>query len=409
MNASKTVPANYAGREQALVKHSLLKAYLEALMMIMGLSTAAKSGGEVELCFVDCFAGPWQAPDEDLSGTSIALSLQILTDCKSSLAKLGVSTKMRALYVEKDKAAFSRLKVFLGRQAGGPVEATCFQGDFLDLRPAILQWCGPKAFAFFFIDPKGFKEIGVTKLAPLLERKRSEFLINFMYMFVNRAASIEELKSLMIDLLGVEVNLDGLGADDRETYLLTCYRAGLLERMRQACGPGFPPRSAYARILDVEKERVKYHLVYATSHPKGIVEFMKASESAEQVQQIVREHVHFANRQQAAQMQDLFAEEVRPPQAAARAAGAEIDLFWLKFLAEGSRMVDLNGFAAILEETDYFPKELQASLRGLIDAGLVVNESETRRRKSRPLHYEESDILRLTEDGGRAYSQLAGR
>jgi three-Cys-motif partner protein len=391
------MPATYDGREQAYVKHSLLKAYLQALLMIMGLSGGAK-GREVELCFVDCFAGPWQSPDDDLSGTSIALSLEILSNFKSELAKMGVSTRMRALYVEKDRTAFGRLKTFIERQRGGPVEAECFEGDFLDLRGAILDWCGPKPFCFFFIDPKGFKEIGVTQLAPLLERKRSEFLINFMYMFVNRAASIDELKTIMIELLGAEIDLRGLRPDEREDYLLSCYRAGLVAKV-SGTSTNYPPRSAYARVLDSKKERVKYHLVYVTSHPKGIVEFMEASESAERIQRTVREHVHFQSREQSQGMGDLFADEVRAPEAAARAAGKEIDLFWLRYLENGSRTIGLDDFASILEETDYFPGELQASLRGLIDAELIVNDAEKRRRGSKPLHYEKNETLRLTPDG----------
>ena len=65
--------------------------------------------GHVEICFVDCFAGPWGAPNDDLEGTSISLSLKTLAACKEKLATLGVDATMRALYVEKDLDAFGRL------------------------------------------------------------------------------------------------------------------------------------------------------------------------------------------------------------------------------------------------------------------------------------------------------------
>ena len=70
---------------------------------------SAKKTGHVEISFVDCFAGPWGAPDDDLEGTSISLSLKTLAACKEKLATLGVVATMRALYVEKDPAAFGRL------------------------------------------------------------------------------------------------------------------------------------------------------------------------------------------------------------------------------------------------------------------------------------------------------------
>ncbi len=399
MKPAQAVPATYDGREQAYVKHVLLESYLETLVMIIGQSGGARKRGEVEITFVDCFAGPWQSDDAELSGTSISLSLRILAACKAKLARKGIATKMRALYVEKHPEAFSRLDAFLGRQDQQVVETACLEGDFLDLRQAILDWCGTKAFCFFFIDPKGFKEIGVTQLSPLLKRRRSEFLINFMYMFVNRVASMEEQKSVMRQLLGGEVDLTGLDPDERERRILSLYRAGLLGEMREACGADFPPRSAYARVLDVSKARVKYHLVYATSHPLGIVRFMEASEGAEQVQQTVRDYVHFESREQAALIQDMFAEEERVPQAAARAAAEEIDRFWLRYLKDEGRRVDLGAFASILEAQDFFPGELQASLGGLICRNMVVNEDAKRKRTMHHLHYEDAERLHITPAG----------
>ncbi len=67
--------------------------------MIIGSSTGARNKGEVvEICFVDCFAGPWQAPSDDLSGTSISLSLQILEDSKGSRY---VPSRQRLPYMPK--------------------------------------------------------------------------------------------------------------------------------------------------------------------------------------------------------------------------------------------------------------------------------------------------------------------
>jgi len=46
------VPESYRGREQAYVKHQLLRTYLERLFMIIG---------QYQSCirYVDCFSGPW--------------------------------------------------------------------------------------------------------------------------------------------------------------------------------------------------------------------------------------------------------------------------------------------------------------------------------------------------------------
>lgn len=71
-----SVPANYDGREQAWIKHQLLESYLEKLLLIIGM--AARKQGKVEICYVDCFAGPWGDDSAQVEGTSIAISLRTM-------------------------------------------------------------------------------------------------------------------------------------------------------------------------------------------------------------------------------------------------------------------------------------------------------------------------------------------
>lgn len=282
---TSSVPDIYDGREQALIKHTLLKSYLEKLVLIIGMS--AKRARRAEICYVDCFAGPWGSPDERLEGTSISLSLRTLVSCKEKLRSLGVDARMRALYVEKDPSAFQRLSAFLEKDAPAAVEQDCRHGDFVDLRSQILEWCGNDAFVFFFIDPKGWKDIVIETMRPLLVRPRSEFLINFAYNFINRTASMKEWQDSIIRLLGRPVELSGLAPEEREDAIINTYR----ESLRQ-CVPngsrGYRARTAYVSVLDPLHRRTKYHLIYLTSHPTGIVEFMDISEKVDLVQARVR-------------------------------------------------------------------------------------------------------------------------
>ena len=103
---ASTVPEIYKEREPAYIKHTLLESYLETLVLTIGMG--AKGEAQAEICYVDCFAGPWGSEDENLDGTSIALSLKTLASCKAKLASLGVNARMRALFIEKDKKAFER-------------------------------------------------------------------------------------------------------------------------------------------------------------------------------------------------------------------------------------------------------------------------------------------------------------
>ena len=55
----------------------------------------------------------------------------------------------------------------------------------------ILSEIPTDAFAFFLIDPKGWR-LPLMALAPLLRRVNSEVIFNFMSDFINRAASIRD-------------------------------------------------------------------------------------------------------------------------------------------------------------------------------------------------------------------------
>lgn len=375
----------YQGREQALVKHTLLESYLEKLFMIVGMSAGAR--GKIELCYVDCFAGPWGDDSADMGTTSIAISLRTLDACKQALGIRGVSATIRALYIEENPVAFARLAAYLKTNTPKGIQAECLQGDFMALRDEILRWTGQQAFAFFFIDPKGWSEVGIETLRPMLKRPRSEFLITFMYNDINRTMSMEQWKGPMADLLGETISLEGFAPEDREEAILRTYRKNLKTCVPAA--PQYPARSAYARILDRQKERPKYHLVYVTSHPKGIVEFMTISEQADVVQKEVRAATKDAAREQRTGVSDMFPRSMVDPNAG-HASTDEVDRFWLNYLKDGVRRVGVKEFADILEQTDWFPGDLQASLVRLIKAGRMHNLDASGKRPKKPLHFEKA-------------------
>lgn len=393
-----SVPAIYDGREQAWIKHRLLESYLEKLLLIIGM--AARTQGKVEICYVDCFAGPWGDDSAQMEGTSIAISLRTMAMCKQKLAKLGVDATMRALYVELDKRAFRRLSDYLQKVTPAGVDAQCKEGDFLALRQDILKWCGNTAFTFFFIDPKGWKTVGVPNLRPLLARPRSEFLINFMYDFINRTAAMREWQDEIAEFLdqSIEVvqGLEGAAPQVRETALLSTYREGI----KNALPPQrarFGPRTAYVRVMDRDRERAKYHLVYLTTHPVGIIEFMRISQDVELIQKRVRVAKKVEIRQQQSGMNDMFAETYDGPVDDDEQASPDVvDQFWLRYLSANPTVVDENAFADILEQQGWAPNDLQASLARLIKVGKVSNVNATSLRPRRPLHYEKKEQLILT-------------
>jgi three-Cys-motif partner protein len=375
----RTLPKAYDERPQAFIKHRLLESYLQKLFLIVGTQSR-------ELCYIDCFAGPWGDESDEMAATSIAISLSTLDTCRKMLGARGGSLPtVRALYIEANPARYARLARFVGENTPDGIEAEHWHGDFVAMREKICAWIGPRAFAFFFIDPKGWKEIGVPTLRPLLCRKRSEFLVNFMYNNINRTVSMPEWQEAMKNLLGQTLDVEDLEPEERERHILRAYRTSCKSEMLD--GSKYPARSAYARVLDPMKERPKYHLVYFTTHPRGIVEFMTISQGVDFVQRQVRAELKLEKHERKVGMNSLFGPE---PLTEQRAKSDEIDLFWRNHLIAvgGKRRIGLDQFAEILEKTDWFPDSLQASLARLIEANQVRNLDASRLRPKRPLHFE---------------------
>lgn len=389
------VPDTYQGREQAYVKHRLLEGYLEKLFLIIGMSSSKL--GVTELCYVDCFAGPWLDASDDLSGTSIAISLSILDKCRQELLQHGKTPRFRALYVEKDPAAFEQLEHYLREHTPSGIEAKGLQGDFVELRTRILEWCGERPFVFFFIDPTKWTPVGVRILNPLLQRPRSEYLINFMYDFLNRAASMSVLKAQMIDLLGETPEVTDLHGEAREKHLLGIYRRNLKRLL-----PGtWRARSAYVRVLDRKKERPKYHLVYLTSHPRGIFEFMRISETLDQIQKRVRAATKQSERISKSKQEELFSSDEFLPADENKVSMEEVERYWLRYLTPHPKKVGRDEFADILEETDWFPGDLQRALGNLITTGKIQNLDARGKRRKNFLYFDKGgERLQLTEGKG---------
>lgn len=385
---SNQVPDVYEGRIPAMVKHALLKSYLEKLVLIIGMN--GRSKGRAEICYVDCFAGPWGSDDEKLEGTSISLSLKTLSACKEKLGSLGVDARMRALFVEQEPDAYDRLSAYLRNDAPKSVEARAMRGDFVALRSEILEWTSKEAFTFFFIDPKGWSPIVIDVLTPLLQRPRSEFLINFIYEFINRTASMSQFRDAMRRLLGKEVALKDRTPEERELALVGAYRETLKTVVPSGRKP-FNARTAYVTVMHPEKERTKYHLVYLSCHPKGIVEFMNISQAVDIVQARVRLASQLSEQAAKSGTMDMFVEHAVAEADGSRSSPEEVDIFWLDYLSKGERKVDQAAFADILEATNWLPRELQASLARLIERGAVANlDAVGKKRTARPLHFEGS-------------------
>jgi three-Cys-motif partner protein len=263
--------ADYAGREQAYVKHVFLERYLERLVF----KTASKYH---HIVYVDGFAGPWQSANEDFEDTSFGIALNALRRAKQAwnTASQQRDVRMTALLVEQHAKAYVQLATI--RLKYPDISIKTYNDDFMKVVPEIARDIPSDAFAFFLIDPKGW-DIPLLKLKPLLAREKSEVIFNFMFEFINRAASMNDPDTL--------AGLDGLmpGSDwrnkmrdaekemggpvnpkKRKEILVSSFKKSL----RLVGGYDFVAETEVLRPL---KDRTLYCLFYATRHGAGIEVF----------------------------------------------------------------------------------------------------------------------------------------
>jgi len=389
----EAIPESYEGREQAYIKHILLGGYLRRLFVIVGNSLARF--GLDRLCYVDCFAGPWQDKSETLDSTSVRVAIDAIAETREALEKVNKQIRYCALFIERDAKSFARLEKYTSTLPATGIEADAKRGDFTALRQEILRWCGSKSFAFFFVDPTGWVDIGVSNLAPLLGRPNTEILINFMYDFVNRTVPQAEFHRQVTELLGTVPNCTGLSARERELLIIETYSAALRAAIAKTQGEAFV---GWAPVLDPNRNRTKYHLVYATTHPLGLVEFKTEAEKAMKRQVVVRANVKQTRRVQVNGQSEMFdASEMTmgPDESDQRICANEA--FWLRELAHGPKRFDLKAFARILEAPNRYPSELQQALIRLEERGLVRNLDAKRKRPVNLLNFRVGETLALED------------
>lgn len=260
------IPSQYIGREQAYVKHTFLKNYLESL----AFKTASKYS---QIVYVDGFAGPWQSSAEKFQDTSFGIALEALRSAKARW-KVNRDVAMSAHLVERSREAYSTLSLIPNRYPD--VSVKTYNADFMTVLPEILRAIPRDAFTFFFLDPKGWR-IPLEALKPLLQRPNSEVIFNFMFDFINRAASIDDpaiqkgLDELMPfgafreKLANIEAS-NGRASDIRREILVSAFGESLARL-------GGYPYVAETTVLRPIKDRPLYCLFYATRHSKGMEVF----------------------------------------------------------------------------------------------------------------------------------------
>jgi hypothetical protein len=191
---------------------------------------------------------------------------------------------MTAVLIEKSPTAYKELERLPPKFPD--VNVIPLNGDFLSLIPTILTKIPADAFAFFLLDPKGW-HIPLAKIQPLLSRHNSEVLFNFMFEFINRAASISDptvvigLNELLPTGDWREKLASAPNSEQRKVILIDAFTQCLL-------AAGSYKHICETTILRPDRDRPLYSLFYGTRHDRGIEVFRDCQVKALETQAATR-------------------------------------------------------------------------------------------------------------------------
>lgn len=251
-------------------KHELLRRYLGAWFPIL---TYAGYHGRV--MFLDGFAGPGIYSNGEPGSPIIALNTLVNHRVFGELGR----TEFVFMFVESDPARCESLRAeierFWERQGGQPrnVKVHVIDSTFADVAGELLDQMHEQkktlAPTFAFIDPFGWKGVPLALIADLLSYDRCEVLFNFMYDSVNRWVTDERagVARHFAQLFGTDEEehqrAAGLVGEERRHFLRDLY----IQQLHTV--GGFPYVRAF-ELMDIERGRTAYYLVYGTRHHRGL-------------------------------------------------------------------------------------------------------------------------------------------
>jgi three-Cys-motif partner protein len=271
--------AAYEGREATLVKHTILKLYVEALAYKVGSVFP-------RITYVDGFAGPWKSSMENLSDTSPHIALKQLNVAREGLGRIGRFPEMSCIFIEKDPLLARQLEDSLLKS--GRVQTTVITGEFEDHVADVTESLDAASdnFSFVFIDPTGWTGFTMDKIIPILKRRNGEVLINFMTKDIKRFIDDESstARRSFERLYGSSDYREqwrGLRDAEREDAMVDAY----CRRVQDVGGFAFVVRAV---VLHPRQARTHFHLIYATRSIHGLRAFRDAERKAMQKQEEVR-------------------------------------------------------------------------------------------------------------------------
>jgi three-Cys-motif partner protein len=386
---SREALQDYEEREHSLVKHTILESYLERLLMIVG-QWAPK------IAYIDGFAGPWKSAAADLSDTSPGIAIRTMAACQANLAsKLKKTVRVRSVFLETDDERASLLEQHIPGVPANIVSPEVWRKPFEWAIPDLLKWLEPDEFAFVFVDPFGWKGIvEPARLAPLLQRNKTELLINFMWNFINLATGHDDQRANLVAIFGEGWEAAAMGASEtKRRELMHLYRQRLTDTCRGVTRTRL--RTAMLPVEYVHQDKVVFYLVYTTHNPTGLVTFHEEAEETSRQQKRLKLQYRLDKILRSQGQADIFSADGHD--AERRMSQNEVKRQWLALFPDiGSELlVDAAVMADLIEHSDYLLSEHQVAIAELIHDGIIENTQAKRLRPKFPVNYtKKGEILR---------------
>lgn len=136
--------------------------------------------------------------DGGFADSSFRIAIDVLRDAQQTiLTQTGRRPNIRCFFSENNGEAYTKLAAAVSQfhKPADGFEIKTYHGEFEDAVSEIQAFIG-HSFPLIFIDPTGWTGYPFEKIKSLFERPKCEVLINFMYDFVNRAASMNDKRTV---------------------------------------------------------------------------------------------------------------------------------------------------------------------------------------------------------------------
>ncbi|RXT53641.1 three-Cys-motif partner protein TcmP [Bradyrhizobium betae] len=286
----------YFDREQTKAKHFILKRYLQAL--------AFKVLRFSDIAYVDGFSGPWETKTEDFIDSSFMIAISVLRDAQTKMqSQIGRRPKVRCFFSENNRRAYAKLAAAIApfNKPEEDFEIKTYCGEFESAIPEIETFIG-RFFPLIFIDPTGWTGYSLSEVGTLFKRPKCEVLINFMYDFINRAASMNDPKTIA----SLDPILGGAGWEARLDSTLPRGRAvERLFRENLAVAGNFD-FVVSTKIDRPTADRPHFFIAYGTKSRDGLKAFREAEYNALKINARDRADAKERRRQDRSGLSDLF-------------------------------------------------------------------------------------------------------